>query len=154
MRRCQFGVAGVAGLAMTLAAAMATAADSDTREVAGTRHDKSAAATAAAPASAMQELIETLHDNGTTADAAYQRLKAVAAADAEDKRQQPAPAAAKFPRSHLPAASVPRTGCSSSVRPTAASSSRSGGVSRSTRPSTLRTSRKWVVARSGVVHAC
>ncbi len=105
MRRCQFGVAGVASLAMTLAAAMATAADSDTREVAGTRHDKSAAATAAAPASAMQELIETLHDNGTTADAAYQRLKAVAAADAEDKRQQPAPTVTKV-SAQPPASSV------------------------------------------------
>ncbi len=88
-------VAGVVGLVMTFAGT-ATAADNAMQGPAEARHDNGAAgaATAAAPSSAMQELIETLHDNGTIDDAAYTRLKAAAAADANGQRQ-PLPAVAK-----------------------------------------------------------
>ncbi|MEO5813202.1 MAG: porin [Rhodanobacter sp.] len=110
MRLGKFGVAGVAGLVISLAAGTATATARGVPEAGGAQHDKDTAGAAVAPTSAMQELIETLHDNGTIDDAAYQRLKAVAAADADGKHRQPEPVVAKVPPAQAPASSVSTKG--------------------------------------------
>jgi phosphate-selective porin OprO/OprP len=94
MRMRESWVAGVAGLTMALTVGTAMAADSVAAGPVEAQHDQGAVNTAPAAGSAMQELIETLHANGTIDEAAYQRLKAVAAADAGSRRQPP-PAVAK-----------------------------------------------------------
>ena len=110
MRLRESLVAGVAGLTMTLAAGRATAADSAVAGPVEAQHDQSAAGTVPAPGNAMQELIETLHANGTIDDAAYQRLKAVAAADADSRRQPPAAVAKVQARKATAPASVSTKG--------------------------------------------
>lgn len=104
-------VAGVAGLTMTLAAGTAMAAERAVPGPAGTQQAQGIAGTAPASGSAMQELIETLHDNGTIDDAAYQRLRAAAAADAGSLRQPPAVVAkTPTPKAAAPASSVSTKG--------------------------------------------